>query len=261
MPTAPRYDPPVEARVYGLAGSHPVKAGMLMLAHKGIEAKRTDLPNVVCRPLLRAMGFPGPTVPAVKVDGRKVQTTRALARTLDEILPEPPLFPADPALRAKVEEAERWGDETLQPVPRRLAWSSPVRRNKKDLVSFFEGPLLGIPPKVAIATAAPLLAASAKINNATDEQVRADLAALPGILDHVDGLIADGVIGAPLRNAADFQIAASLRLLMCFGDVLPAVEGRPAAKLARDVVPEFPGHVPAGRLPPEWLAPLRTGAA
>lgn len=250
----------MEARVYGVAGSHPVKAGMLMLAHKGIDAKRTDLPNVVCRPVLRAMGFPGPTVPAVKLDGRKVQTTRALARALDELRPEPPLFPGDPALRAKVEEAERWGDEVLQPVPRRLAWSSPVRRNKSDLIGFFEGPLLGIPPKVALATAGPLLAASAKINNATDEQVRADLAALPGLLDHVDGLIADGVIGAAVRNAADFQIAASVRLLMCFEDVLPAIEGRPAGRLAREVVPDFPGHVPP-RLPPEWLAPLRAATS
>ena len=249
----------MEARVYGLPGSHPTKAGMLMLEHKGIAAKRTDLPNVISRPVLRAMGFPAKTVPAVKVDGRKVQTTRALARVLDELLPEPPLFPSDPESRAKVEEAERWGDETLQPIPRRLAWSSPVRRHKGDLIGFFEGPLLGVPPKVALAGAAPLLAASARINHATDDAVRADLAALPGMLDHVDALIADGVIGSPQRNAADFQIAASLRLLMCFDDVRPAIEGRPAARLAREVVPDFPGHVPP-RLPPEWLEPLRAGA-
>jgi glutathione S-transferase len=35
-------------------------------------------------------------------------------------VPEPPLFPADPDRRAAVEEAERWGERVLQPVPRQL---------------------------------------------------------------------------------------------------------------------------------------------
>ena len=50
----------MQATVYGLAGSHPTKAALLMLDRKGIEWKRRDLVNVIDRPLLRAMGFPGP---------------------------------------------------------------------------------------------------------------------------------------------------------------------------------------------------------
>ncbi len=250
----------MKVKVYGMPGSHPVKAAMLMLGHKGIEAKRIDLPNVVSRPVLRAMGFPGPTVPAVKIDNRRVQTTRALARALDELRPDPPLFPADPALRARVEEAELWGDEVLQMVPRHLSFSTPMRRNRADFAEFFEGPLLGLPPRVAMACAAPLLAASARVNKATDEAVRADLEALPGMLDHVDALIEEGVIGGPQPNAADFQIAPSLRLLMCFDDIRPAVEGRPAERFARAVAPHFPGHVRPG-LPADWLALLRPGPA
>jgi glutathione S-transferase len=251
---------PMEARVFALPGSHPAKAGILMLEHKGIEAKRRDLPNIVSRPVLRAMGFPGATVPAVKVAGRKVQTTRALARALDEIRPDPPLFPSDPALRARVEEAERWGDEVFQMVPRRLSFSTPVRRNRADLAGFFEGPVLGIPPRLAVATAAPLLAASGRMHGATDEAVKADLAALPSTLDHVDGLIAEGVIGGPERNAADFQIGPSMRLLMCYEDLQPVLEGRPAARFAREVVPYFPGHI-RPVLPEDWLALLQPAAA
>ena len=41
-------------------------------------------------------------------------------RALDEIRPDPPLFPPTPPSAAKVEEAERWGDEVLQPMPRRI---------------------------------------------------------------------------------------------------------------------------------------------
>ena len=56
-----------------------------------------------------------------------------------------------------------------------------------------------------------------RVNNATDENVRRDLDALPGLIDHVDELIEQGVIGGAERNAADFQIATSVRLLLTHG--------------------------------------------
>ena len=241
----------MQATVYGLAGSHPVKAVMAMLERKGIEARRRDLVNVVDRPLLRAMGFPGRTVPALRIDGRKVQTSRAISRALDELVPEPPLFPADPDRRAAVEDAERWGDEVLQPVPRRLAWAA-FKRDRSGLRSFLEGPVMGIPPAVAAATAAPLIHASARIHGADDDAVAADLISLPALVDQVDDLIANGVIGGAEPNAADFQIFTSVRLLLCFEDLRPLLEGRPAAKRALRVVPDFPGRVPPV-FPVEWL--------
>jgi glutathione S-transferase len=66
-----------------------------MLEHKGIEYKRVDLIAALHRPLLRARGFEAPTVSALKADGRRVQGTCNISRVLDEIHPEPPLFPAD----------------------------------------------------------------------------------------------------------------------------------------------------------------------
>ena len=241
----------MKATVYGLAGSHPVKAALLMLDRKGIEWKRRDLANVVDRPLLRMMGFPGPTVPAIKLDGRKIQTTRAIARALDELVPEPPLFPADPARRAAVEDAERWGDEVLQPVPRRLSWGA-LTRDRSGLRSFVEGPIMGIPPAIAVATAAPLVYGSARVNKATDDAVRADLMSLPALIDQVDDLIGNGVIGGSEPNAADFQIFPSARLLLCFDDLRPLLDGRPAVEHAVRVVPDFPGRIPPV-YPAEWL--------
>ena len=241
----------MQATVYGLAGSHPVKAALLMLDRKGIEWKRRDLANVVDRPLLRMMGFPGPTVPAIKLDGRKIQTTRAIARALDVLVPEPPLFPADPARRAAVEDAERWGDEVFQPVPRRLSWGA-LTRDRSGLRSFVEGPIMGIPPAIAVATAAPLVYGSARVNKATDDAVRADLMSLPALIAQVDDLIGNGVIGGGEPNAADFQIFPSVRLLLCFDDLRPLLEGRPAAEHALRVVPDFPGRIPPV-YPAEWL--------
>jgi len=72
----------------------------------------------------------------------------------------------------------------------------------------------------------------------------------------VDSLIEDEVIGGQQLNAADFQIAPSLRLAMTLEDLRPAIESRPAGELAMRVVPHFPGHTPR-TLPAEWLSPLR----
>lgn len=243
----------MRATVYGIPGSHPVRAARLMLDRKGIDYRLVQVPPAVCRPLLRSMRFPGGTVPAIKLEGRRLQTTREISRALDEIAPEPPLFPADPELRSRVEDAERWGDEVLQPVPRRISYAAPVRKHARgDLVGFFEGPLLGLPPRVAVATAAPLLAAGARLNGVSDDVVKADLAALPDHLNRVDAFVAGGIIGGEQPNAADFQIATSVRLLMCFDDLRPLIESRPAGEHALRIVPEFPGRI-RRVLPREWL--------
>jgi glutathione S-transferase len=84
-----------------------------------------------------------------------------------------------------------------------------------------------------------------RFNGATDEAARRDLAALPGLVDRVDELIERGVIGGAEPNAADFQIATSLSLLLTMDDVRPLFEGHPAEGLARDIVPDQPGRMPS----------------
>jgi glutathione S-transferase len=59
--------------------------------------------------------------------------------------------------------------------------------------------------------------------------VRRTVGALPSLLDHVEKLLDEGTIGGKQRNAADFQIGTSVRLLMTFEDLAPAMEGRKAA--------------------------------
>jgi glutathione S-transferase len=76
------------------------------------------------------------------------------------------------------------------------------------------------------------------------------------MLQRIDDWISTGVLNGTGLNAADFQIAPSLRLAMTMDDLRPAIENRPAGELALRVVPEFPGRVPPV-LPPSWLEPLR----
>ena len=68
-------------------GSHPSRTARRMLELKGIDYKRRDLIPVVSKGALRAVGFPGNTVPALKIDGEKVQGSREIARELDRLRP------------------------------------------------------------------------------------------------------------------------------------------------------------------------------
>ena len=230
-----------------------------MLEAKGIPYKRTDLMPVVSKGVLRGLGFPRNTVPALKIDGRKVQGTGEIARELDRLRPEPVLVPTDPERRAAVEEAERFGDTDLQEPVRAILWWA-LRKDKAPLRSYSEGAKLGIPIGLALKTAAPIVAASAHFNEATDENVRRGLAALPGMLQRIDDWIAAGTIGGEQPNIADFQIAPSLRLAMTLDDLRPSIEGRPAGELALRLVPDYPGKTPPV-LPPAWLQVLRSEAA
>jgi glutathione S-transferase len=245
----------MKARLFTIPASHPSWTARLMLERKGIPYKRVDLVAGVHKGILRAMGFPATTVPALRLDGRRVQASREISRALDQVVPEPPLFPTDPDKRAKVEDAERWGDEVLQPLPRRIAWNI-LKRDRSPIRSYLEGARLGVPTSVAAATSAPIVAYAARYNEADDDHALADLNALPGAIDHVDALIAEGVIGDAEPNAADFQIAPSVALLLTFDDLRPLIAGRPAEELANRLAPAFPGHA-APVLPASFLEPLQ----
>ncbi|HEY0317863.1 MAG TPA: glutathione S-transferase N-terminal domain-containing protein [Solirubrobacterales bacterium] len=247
------------ARLYVIPASHPSISAQLMLEHKGIAYKRTDLLPVISKGVLRAVGFSGVTVPALKIDGAKVQGSRQIARELDRLRPEPPLFPADPEQRAAVEEAERFGDEELQAPMRQLLWWA-IKRDKEPLRSYSEGAKLGLPISLAMKTAAPIVALSARFNEADDEHARAALASLPAMLQRIDAWIAAGLLNGEQLNAADFQIAPSLGLAMTMDDLRPAIESRPAGALAKRIVPNYPGRTPPV-LPAEWLAPAGVNRA
>ncbi len=249
----------MKVRLYTIPGSHPGVAVQAMMKAKGIPFKRTDLFPVVSKAVVRGLGFAKQTVPALKIDGRRVQGSREIARELDRLRPEPPLFPSDPDKRAAVEEAERFGDEELQHPIRQIVWWA-LKKDKAPLRSYSEGAKLGIPIGLAVATAGPVVALTAHYNDAGDENVRRDIELLVGFLDRIDAWIAAGVLDGEQLNAADYQIAPSLRLAMTLQDLRPAIDARPAGSFARRVIPDYPGDAPP-ILPPAWLEPLNSLAA
>jgi glutathione S-transferase len=249
----------MDVTLYVIPGSHPAMTIRRMLELKGIDYKRVDLMPVVSKGVLRAMRFPRNTIPAAKINGRRVQGSREIAHELDLLAPDPPLYPAEGPAREAVESAERWGDEVLQAPVRRFLWNA-FRRDRAPMESFSQGARLGIPIGLAVKTGAPIVAAAQKLNKATDENVRDDIAALPGMVQRVDDWIAEGVMGGEQLNAADLQVGASLRLAMTMDDIRPVLEGRPAGDLAMRAFPDYPGTVPPV-FPADWLEPLKRPAA
>ncbi len=240
-------------KLYVVPASHPSAAVEAALRLKGLEYKRVDLLPVVHKGVTRAL-FGTSTVPALRLDGEKLSGSRAIMRRLDELVPEPALYPGDPETRAKVEEAELWGDEVLQAAARRLTWAH-IRRRPGSMRSYAADAKLPIPIGLAMTSAGLVARTEVWIHGASEDAARADMAALPGWIDHADELIADGVIGGAQPNAADFQIASSVRLLLTVGDVAPLLRGRPIADLALRLFPTFPGNVPAGAAPADWAPP------
>jgi glutathione S-transferase len=248
------------ATLYALPGSHPVAAVEVALRLKSIDYRRVDL-LPMSQVLIGPLRYGGTTVPGLRIGGERLVGSRAIMRRLDALAPEPALLPPveDPA-HAEVLEAERWGDEVLQSVPRRIIDVAFIRR-PAAMESYAASAKLPL-PRPLMRPALPLTARLMALKNgARDDAARADLQALPGMLERIDAWIADDLLGGDQPNAADLQIGSTIRLLATIGDVRPLIEGppaRPAAQLTR-YFPPMVGEVPPGVLPAEWL-PASAGA-
>src|SRR5207253_5297531 len=134
--------------LYVIPGSHACRSAMLMLEHKQLPYRRVDIVTLLHPVVVRLHGFDAGgqtriagerrtlglrlgdrfgTVPALAANGDRISTNHGIARFLDKRHPQPALFPADPEQRAAVEEAERWGNETLQMAARRIPGAAAVR--------------------------------------------------------------------------------------------------------------------------------------
>jgi glutathione S-transferase len=236
------------ARLFGVPASHPCAAVERAFALKGVAVRRIDLPPPLHAPIMKAR-FGRPTVPCVVFeDGEKVAGSLNVMRALDARAPEPPLYPTEHDRRAAVEQAERWGEEVLQPLARRLAWAALVRK-PAAVASYSGGARLALPtPRAVVRAIAPGLAAiQSRRWSARGAQIGADLAALEAHLDQVDRWIADGVLGAPEANAADLQIGASLRLLLTLGDLEPRLRA-PRRRAGAALVPRLARRDAGGRV-------------
>jgi glutathione S-transferase len=234
-------------RLYVVHNSHPCAAVEKALQLKGIAYRVWEWPppvHVVAQRIL----FGARTVPALRNGREKVQGSRTIMHRLDQMVPEPALYPSDPERRAAVEEADRWGDEEFQQDVRDLIWAGAVHR-PDALVSYGKGSRVPLPDGVVRAVAPAIARAQRGINRTGDAKARAVLQALPHKIARIDGWIADGTIGDLAHpNAADLQILSTVRLMSSLADVRPLFSSSRSLELAERLFGPIHGELPSGSL-------------
>jgi glutathione S-transferase len=230
-----------------LPPSHPCATVEAALKLKGLEYEKVEFPpGRHIEPMTELYG--SHTVPGLLVDDEPVHGSNPIMERLEQLAPEPSLYPADRA--EEIRAAAAWGDEVLQPLGRRLPWGSLYFR-PEAMGTFAPG---GTPLDPAGTDyAIRYVRGTMKYHNMTMVQVAEDLQALPGYLDQVDTYISDGILLGDAPNAADLQIGATLSVLLLVGDIRPLIEARPAVTVARRWFEDRPGNVPAGAFPAGWV--------
>jgi glutathione S-transferase len=234
--------------LHAVAPSHPSMAVDAALRLKGLAFERVDLvPGEHPAEMEKIYGAGRTTVPGLVIDGEPLHGSRAIFARLEELAPAPPLFPG--AMAGEVREAERWGDEELQDLGRRLPWGA-LHFRPEAMGSFGgAGPLDPAGTDFAIR----YVRATWKYHRISAERLAADLAGLPAKLERIEAFAADGVIGGEAPNAADLQIGSTLRVLLCVADLRPLLEGGVAERIARAWFPDYAGEIPAGAFPAGWV--------
>jgi glutathione S-transferase len=231
--------------LHALPPSHPCMTAEAALRPKGVDYERVDLPvGPHVEQMAAIYGEGNTTVPGALFDGRPVHTSRAILAHLDALAPDPPLYPSD-----AVREAERWGDVELQDLGRRLPFGA-LHFRPESMGSFGGG---GPLDPAGTDFAMRYVRTAWRYHGITCERLAADLAGLPGKLAHVEGLLADGVLGGDTPNAADLQIAATLRVLLPIADLRPLLA--PVEGYARGLFTDYAGDIPAGAYPAGWVPP------
>ncbi len=235
-----------------LPPSHPCMTAEAGLRRKGLEYERVALtPGTHSDEMERAYGAGRRTVPGLLLDGEPVHGSRAILARLEELGPSPSLYPEP--IADVVREAERWGDDELQDLGRRLPWGA-LHFRPEALGTFGGGDALD---PAGTDFAMSYVRTSWKYHGISAARLAEDLAGLPEKLAHVDALAAEGVVGGAEPTAADLQIGATLRVLLTVEDLRPLLAGRATEELARRWFPDYTGAVPAGAFPAGWVPGAR----
>jgi glutathione S-transferase len=212
---------------------------------KGLEYERVDFPHSERLERMEEIyGEGNSTVPGLLIDDEPVHGSRAILARLEAIEPTPTLYPSE-----AVREAERWGDEELQDLGRCLPWSAMYFR-PESMGTFAGGePLDPAGTDFAI----KFVRATWRYHKITATRLHEDLAGLPAKIAHIEALAQDGVLDGAQPNAADLQIASTIRVLLPLGDLSALLQGSAAERIALRFFPSYPGSVPQGAFPAGWV--------
>jgi glutathione S-transferase len=105
-------------RVYRIPFSTNVERVSLALAHKGLDVEWEDVDPADRSAVEDASGQP--LVPVLVHDGRVVADSTVILRYLEELQPEPQLFPADEARRAELDVFLDWFNRVWKRPPNEI---------------------------------------------------------------------------------------------------------------------------------------------
>jgi glutathione S-transferase len=176
-------------RVHRIPHSTNVERVALAAALKGLDVEWVDHDATDRSGLVAVSGQPLAPV-AELPDGRVVSDSPAILRELDALVPEPPLWPREPAPRAQADIFVEWFNEVWKAPPNRIAdgAGSPAdvgrlrtwARRFEDLLADGRPFLLGTEVTVADVVAAPFAAYfGGPLEAGDDDRFHAVLAALP----------------------------------------------------------------------------------
>lgn len=229
--------------------SHPCMTARAGLEHKGLEYEEVMLlPGNQDGILEGIYGEGNTTVPGIVVGETPVHTSIGILRFLDSEIPENPLYPE--SIAAEVREAEEWGDAYFQDLARRLSFGA--LHFRPGSMGTFAG--AGELDAGGTDFAVKNLRGIWRYMKLKPSTLIEDLAHIDETIERIEGYAQEGVIDGDEPTAADFQIAASARLLMTIGDLGPILEGSAARRIATRYFPEYDGDIPAGAFPPNWIS-------
>jgi glutathione S-transferase len=198
--------------LWHIPASHYSEKVRWALALKGVEHRRVAPPpgvHMVLAPLLtRGRHF---TLPVLSLDGRRIGDSTAIIAALEERFPQPPLYPEDPAERARALALEDYFDETAAPAVRQLGWHvlrSDRERFDELAAAAAPRPLARFAP--AIGTYARALTA-VRFKAADASEAERSRAAVRGALDRLEAELGGGdyLVGDRF-SVADLTAAALL---------------------------------------------------
>jgi glutathione S-transferase len=232
--------------LHAVPPSHPCMTVAAALELKGLAYERVDLPHAERLERMQEIYGEGKaTVPGALIDGEPVHGSRPILARLEQLAPEPALFPSE-----RVREAERWGEAELQDLGRSLTWGA--MHFRPESMGTFAAP--GGQPLDGPGTdfAIKFVRATWRYHGITAARLHDDLAGLPEKIEQIERLAESGVIGGEQPNAADLQIGATIRVLLPLGDLRALLAGTAAERIALRWFPEYRGEVPAGAFPAGW---------
>jgi glutathione S-transferase len=236
---------PPTITLHAVPPSHPCMTVAAAIELKGLEYERIDFPyEERVEKMEEIYGEGNYRVPGAVIDGEAIHGSRPIMARLEELEPEPVLYPSE-----AVREAERWADEELQDLGRGLTWGA-MHFRPEAMGTFAGGAPLDAP---GTDFAIKFVRATWRYHGITAVRLQGELAGLPEKIDHIEQLATDGVIGGEQPNAADLHIGATITVLLPIGDLRPLLEETAAERIARALFPPSVGEVPPGAYPAGWV--------